>query len=380
MIRSLTRPLAQSITRDVTEIRGPFTPPIAPPGAPTGVTATAGNAQATVTWTAPASAGGAPITGYRITSSPGGITATVGNVTSGTITGLTNGTAYTFTVAATNGSYGPESAASNSVTPANNLVQNSTFATDTNWTKGAGVTISGGQANKVSQAGSAGASLTQTLATPLSANVPYRLRYEVPNEAASGTTSGSLTPYLTMNGSVQNGVTRTPAGNTAYSEVITIPPGGTTPTTVRFDSAADASVYGLDNVSVLADGIGVEMVPDPTCARSNVQFVAVSTSGGGSVGAITCTNLNNSTQYVEYAPGGLVNGGVYEVQVTVAGYTGPGGLAFKIGGGALSTAITANGSYTRTITCGVGANFVIQSDSASLVSASITAISIKRVS
>jgi hypothetical protein len=88
------------------------------PGAPTIGTATGANASASVTFTAPASDGGSPITGYRVTSSPGGVTAT-GSASPITITGLTNGTAYTFTVAAQNlVGYGAESAASNSVTPA----------------------------------------------------------------------------------------------------------------------------------------------------------------------------------------------------------------------------------------------------------------------
>jgi len=93
------------------------TVPASPPPAPTIGTATAGNAQATVTFTAPGSNGGSAITGYTVTSSPGNITGT-GSVSPVTVTGLTNGTAYTFTVTATNiNGTGPASSASNSVTP-----------------------------------------------------------------------------------------------------------------------------------------------------------------------------------------------------------------------------------------------------------------------
>ncbi len=88
------------------------------PGAPTIGTATGGDASASVTFTAPASNGGATITGYTVTSSPGGFTGT-GAASPITVSGLTNATAYTFTVKATN-SVGQSAAsgASNSVTPA----------------------------------------------------------------------------------------------------------------------------------------------------------------------------------------------------------------------------------------------------------------------
>jgi C1A family cysteine protease len=87
------------------------------PGTPTGVSATAGNAQATVSFSTPASDGGSPIISYTVTSNPDGRTAT-GPSSPLTVTGLTNGTPYTFTVTATNAAgTGPASVPSNSVTP-----------------------------------------------------------------------------------------------------------------------------------------------------------------------------------------------------------------------------------------------------------------------
>jgi len=66
------------------------------PQAPTIGTVTAGNAQVSVAFTAGAT-GGSAITGYTVTSSPGNITGT-GSSSPIVVTGLTNGTAYTFTV------------------------------------------------------------------------------------------------------------------------------------------------------------------------------------------------------------------------------------------------------------------------------------------
>ena len=92
--------------------------PSAVSSAPTGATATAGNASATVSWTAPTTTGGAAISGYTVTSSTGNFKCTTPGATSCTVTGLTNGTAYTFSVVAGNASGNSvASAASNIVTP-----------------------------------------------------------------------------------------------------------------------------------------------------------------------------------------------------------------------------------------------------------------------
>jgi hypothetical protein len=95
--------------------------PVSVPGAPGGVSASAGNASATVTWTAPSANGGSAITGYVVTPYVGSTAQpafTVGAVTTVTVTGLSNGTTYTFTVAAKNAlGTGAASAASNAVTP-----------------------------------------------------------------------------------------------------------------------------------------------------------------------------------------------------------------------------------------------------------------------
>ena len=91
-----------------------------PPAAPTGVTATAGNASATVSWTPPPGT----VTSYSVTPYAGSTAGTPVTVTgsppasTATVTGLTNGTAYTFKVTATNSlGTGTASAPSNAVTP-----------------------------------------------------------------------------------------------------------------------------------------------------------------------------------------------------------------------------------------------------------------------
>ncbi len=88
------------------------------PDAPSIGTVTRGNQQVSVAFTAPVDNGGSAITEYTVTSNPSNIT-TTGVSSPLIVTGLTNGTAYTFTVTATNSvGTSASSSASSSVTPA----------------------------------------------------------------------------------------------------------------------------------------------------------------------------------------------------------------------------------------------------------------------
>ena len=115
--------------------------PIGAPGQPgIGAVSSTGPTNATVTFTAPSTDGGSPITRYTATSSPAGGTGTLSQAGSGqiTVTGLTVGTSYTFTVTATNAK--DTSAASAASAPVTPVALNTLTVSNTNliniWTLG----------------------------------------------------------------------------------------------------------------------------------------------------------------------------------------------------------------------------------------------------
>ena len=152
------------------------------PGAPTIGTATPGNTSASVSFTAPASNGGSAITGYTVTATDhttpanGNETGT-GTTSPITVSGLTNGDSYTFTVTATNGvGTGAASAASNAVTP----------ATDPGAPTGVSAVAGQGQASVsfTAPASNGGSAITGYTVTATDSTTPAN-----GNETGTGTTS-----------------------------------------------------------------------------------------------------------------------------------------------------------------------------------------------
>ncbi|WP_138753964.1 fibronectin type III domain-containing protein [Paenibacillus sinopodophylli] len=94
-----TNAIGDSLASDATEAVTPATVP----SKVTGVTATGGNGQSEIRFTEPAS-NGRPISDYTVTAWTGGtaVKSVPGTTSPITVTGLENGTAYTFTVIATN--------------------------------------------------------------------------------------------------------------------------------------------------------------------------------------------------------------------------------------------------------------------------------------
>jgi len=269
--------------------------PATVPGAPTGASAAIGNTQATVSFTAPANNGSA-ITGYTVTSSPGGFTG-AGASSPVTVTGLTNGTSYTFTVTATNAvGTGAASLASAAVTP----------ATVPGVPTGVAATLGNTQATVsfTAPASTGGAAITGYTVT---ASPGGRVATGVSSPITiTGLTNGTAYTFTVVaNNSVGSGTTSTASGAITPQAP---PTAGATSATVAFNSSANVITPSISGVTNAAGIIVTVPALHGTATASGVNNTVTYTPTVGYLGA-------DSFSYTVTGPGGTSTAGVVSITV-----------------------------------------------------------------
>ena len=278
------------------------------PAAPTGVSATAGNGTATVSWTAPSN-GGSPTTSYTITPFIGSAAQTATTITgsppatSTTITGLTNGTTYTFTVTATNAiGTGPASTASNAVTP--------TAPTAPAAPTGVSATAGNGTATVSWTAPSNGGSPTTSYTiTPFIGSAAQTATTITGSPPATSTTITGLTNGTTYTFTVTatNAIGTGPASTASNAVTPTAPTAPAAPTGVSATAG-----NGTATVSWTAPSNG----GSPTTSYTITPFI-------GSA-AQTATTITGSPPATSTTITGLTNGTTYTFTVTATNAIGTG--------------------------------------------------------
>ncbi len=303
------------------------------PGAPTAVAATAGDTQATVSWTAPGDDGGSAITGYTVSATPGSATCTAAAPQSScTVATLVNGTPYTFRVMATNTiGDGPLSKASTAVTPVG--PQSISFAANP---------------GPIAFGTSGIAAATASSGQPVS--------YGVTVASATVCSIDAGTGVITTVGVGNCVVTADQAGNAAFlpapqaSQTVVITPGAqatltaiATPASIAFNGSSALSTSG---------GSGTGAVSYVVTTGTTICSVAGSTLTGIGVGTCTVTatkaadaNFSAATATVDISVG-------LAPQATLTAIATPASIAFN-GSSALSTSGgSGTGAVSYVVTTG----------------------------
>ena len=176
------------------------TPRLSAPAAPTGLTATPGDGQITLNWTAPSG----PITRYEYSQDGGTWTSTGGTSTTYIVTNLTNGTQYAFRVRAVNSAGNGAASASVTGTPVKTVVAPGapTGLTATpgngqitlNWTAPSGpITRYEYTQDDGTTWTSTGGTSTTYIVTNLTNGTQYTFKVRAVNSAGNGAASASVT-------------------------------------------------------------------------------------------------------------------------------------------------------------------------------------------
>ena len=345
----------------------PVTPPASsPPSPPTAVSAIPATKQALVSWKASALEGGSPITGYTVTPYIGSTAQTPVSVgastTSTTVTGLTNGTSYTFKVAATNAvGTGEKSQPSSAVTPEDTIFEFATPSTvDTGDTSSVelgvkftaevsgtvtGVRFYKAAANTGAHIGSlwsaTGTLLASATFTNESASGWQQVTFATPVSITAGTTY--VAGYLAPNGhysatssafssaEVANRPLHAPANSTSANGVYAYSSSSVFPT-----SSFNATNYYVDVLFAPTPPTGPPSPPTAVSAavagsRAQVSWTAPSSEGGGPITGYTVTPYIGSTAQtpIGVSPSatsttltGLASGTSYTFKVTATNSIG----------------------------------------------------------
>jgi hypothetical protein len=262
------------------------------PSPPTGVTATPADREAQVSWTTPSDNGGSPITGYTITPYANDVAQTPlqagPNATAATVTGLTNGTAYVFTVTATNAIGATTSASTPPATPGETLFALSRPAI-----------VDGGDGSAVNL----GLKFTPTVAGDITGVRFYKALANVGTHVGSlWTSAGQLLASVTFTNESPSGwqtamfsqpVAVQPA--TTYIVSYVAPDGHYSFTASAFDSPLTNGDLSAPGNSTTANGVfaysGVNAFPNSTYQAANywVDVLFVPYAAPGAVTNVTAT-------------------------------------------------------------------------------------------
>jgi hypothetical protein len=355
------------------------------PTAPTGVNAKAEDAQATVSFNAPASYGGVHLAKYTVYQSPG-TAVTTGTTSPIIVKGLKNGTAYTFRVTATNAGErtSPKSGPSNKVTPQAKPTTTTVGSGENTSTYGQSVTL---KATVTGAGGTPTGSVTfmmdgtttlgtgtlndgkATYATPTAASAPtvgkHTISAKYNGDDYYAVSTGTLSGGLTVNQASSQTKVTSSRSSSYYGAPLTFSafvsgPGAYATGKVQFEDAnARTNIGGpvtlVNGYATTADdslSVGNHTITAIYYGDSNYTGSTGTLSGGQSINkVVTETVVTSSANTSTYGQSVTFTATVSPMQVLkefdADGYAVPtGAVTFKDGNTTLGTGVLSGGQAT----------------------------------